>query len=341
MKYLTRFLSAQERNNFSSVIQELKFGKKASHWMGYIFPQLRGLGRSNESFIYGIIGINEAEDYLAHPVLSARLKECCEAILIHEDKSSEDIFGIIDSRKLRSSMTLFAYISEEKSVFHKVLNQFFGGKQDELTLSLLKDNNKFNIINGEFLGYYGTEEDLVIPQGVTSIHKLAFYKNIYLHSVTLPEGLVSIGELAFTCCRNLQRVDVPKSLRFIGHGAFNCCNNLADENGFVIINDIVFDCYLTDKTEIYVPQGITSIEEYAFSKCWKNMHTIYLPASLTTIEPLAFYECENLTDIIIPESVTYIADNAFSKCRNITFHAYKGSYAEAFAKAKGFATATK
>ena len=133
---LNRFLTKQN-GIYEAVIRELTIGKKASHWMWYIFPQLRGLGKSQTSFIYGISDIFEAKAYLEHPVLGKRLKECCEIFLTHKDKSAEEIFGEIDAMKLRSSMTLFAYVSEDNSVFHKVLATFFDGEKDKITLSLL------------------------------------------------------------------------------------------------------------------------------------------------------------------------------------------------------------
>ena len=133
---LNRFLTKQN-GIYEAVIRELTIGKKLSHWMWYIFPQLRVLGKSQTSFIYGISDIFEAKAYLEHPVLGKRLKECCEIFLTHKDKSAEEIFGEIDAMKLRSSMTLFAYVSEDNSVFHKVLATFFDGEKDKITLSLL------------------------------------------------------------------------------------------------------------------------------------------------------------------------------------------------------------
>ena len=133
---LERFLSAQEYD-YARALSEVKNGRKVSHWMWYIFPQLRGLGRSANSYHYGIDGIEEARAYLAHPVLSARLTEACEAILMHEGKDADAILGNIDAKKLRSSMTLFARVGGDGSVFRRVLDRFFGGREDALTLKLL------------------------------------------------------------------------------------------------------------------------------------------------------------------------------------------------------------
>ena len=134
---LDRFLEAQERI-YEIALKEIRNGEKESHWMWYIFPQLRGLGKSRMAYAYGINGLEEAKAYLAHPVLSARLFEISEALLKHKDQDVEDILGDIDAMKLRSSMTLFALISEEGSVFHQVLNCFYDGEMDELTKQLIE-----------------------------------------------------------------------------------------------------------------------------------------------------------------------------------------------------------
>ena len=134
---LDRFLIAQD-SMYEKALKEIKNGKKKSHWMWYIFPQLRGLGRSQMAFTYGINGLEEAQAYLGHPVLSARLIEITETLLQHEGKRIEDIMGDIDDLKLRSSMTLFATISKDGSVFHQVLKDFYNGRMDEYTLKLMK-----------------------------------------------------------------------------------------------------------------------------------------------------------------------------------------------------------
>lgn len=108
--------------------------------MWYVFPQLRGLGRSDTAYFYGINDIEEAKAYLAHPILSERLVEISKALLEHEDVLIEMIFGYTDAMKLRSSMTLFALISEDSSVFHQVLDCFYDGEYDICTLNLLKNN---------------------------------------------------------------------------------------------------------------------------------------------------------------------------------------------------------
>lgn len=133
---LNRFIEAQERA-YLVALDEVKGGMKRSHWMWFIFPQLRGLGKSSMAYTYGIAGLDEARAYLAHPILSARLIEICEALLEQKTKKVKDIFGYVDAMKLRSSMTLFILVSEDDSVFHKVLNQFYNGQMDERTIELI------------------------------------------------------------------------------------------------------------------------------------------------------------------------------------------------------------
>jgi len=134
---LNRFLEAQEPM-YATALKEIKNGEKESHWIWYIFPQLRGLGYSPNAYTYGINGLEEAKAYLEHPVLSARLIEITDALLSHKGENIEDIMGDIDALKLRSSMTLFALISEDNSVFHQVLDCFYHGKMDGLTQKLAK-----------------------------------------------------------------------------------------------------------------------------------------------------------------------------------------------------------
>lgn len=133
---LERFVRAQELA-YPIALQDIKKGKKRSHWMWYIFPQLRGLGTSTMAHKYGIVDLGEAKAYLEHPVLSARLYELCGELLKHKDKSAYDIFGDIDAMKLKSSMTLFALTSKEHTIFDEVIECFFDGKRDAITLKLI------------------------------------------------------------------------------------------------------------------------------------------------------------------------------------------------------------
>ena len=133
---LARFVSAQQ-NTFEIALSEVTQGRKRSHWMWSIFPQLRGLGRSSTSQRYGISGIDEARAYLAHDVLGPRLISIYEAALAVEGRSAREIFGSPDDLKLRSSATLFAHVAEDESVFHQVLSKYFAGKPDRRSEKLI------------------------------------------------------------------------------------------------------------------------------------------------------------------------------------------------------------
>jgi len=134
---LGRFTSAQEAV-YDRALAELRRGQKQSHWMWYIFPQIDGLGHSPTAMRYAIKSIEEAREYLNHPVLGARLLECAETVLDIEGRSVSEILGFPDDVKLRSSMTLFESISDTDSVFALVLHKFFNGNQDDKTLQILK-----------------------------------------------------------------------------------------------------------------------------------------------------------------------------------------------------------
>jgi uncharacterized protein (DUF1810 family) len=134
---LERFVEAQADVYVDAVI-ELRRGRKRSHWMWFVFPQLRGLGHSSNAFRYGITGIDEARAYLAHPVLGPRLLECA-AVLEQLDggRTVSDIFRDPDDVKLRSSLTLFAKVAESGSVFERLLAKYFGGEPDDRTVAML------------------------------------------------------------------------------------------------------------------------------------------------------------------------------------------------------------
>jgi uncharacterized protein (DUF1810 family) len=133
---LDRFVRAQQVN-YHQALCELRGGRKRSHWMWYVFPQLAGLGFSATSRYFAITGLAEAEAYLAHPVLGPRLLECVEAVLGVEGRSAHDLFGSPDDAKLRSCATLFARVSPPGSPFQRVLDRYFQGGQDPKTLALL------------------------------------------------------------------------------------------------------------------------------------------------------------------------------------------------------------
>ncbi|HEY8504495.1 MAG TPA: DUF1810 domain-containing protein [Gemmataceae bacterium] len=133
---LGRFVEAQA-GVYERALAEIKSGRKRSHWMWFIFPQVEGLGFSATSRRYAIRSLAEAEAYLAYPVLGPRLVECAEAALGVEGRSASEIFGSPDDLKLRSCATLFACVSPEGSVFHRLLEKFYHGERDEKTLRLL------------------------------------------------------------------------------------------------------------------------------------------------------------------------------------------------------------
>lgn len=135
---LSRFVSAQE-GIYASVLSELRNGRKRTHWMWFIFPQVVGLGFSSTTQFYAIKSIEEARQYLNHPVLGPRLLECSEAVLAVEGRSVAEIFGHPDDMKLKSSMTLFAYVAGPDSTFVRVLEKYFNGEQDTRTLQILEN----------------------------------------------------------------------------------------------------------------------------------------------------------------------------------------------------------
>lgn len=133
---LDRFLFAQE-DDYLQALTELRAGRKQSHWMWYVFPQLNGLGFSSMSRRYAIQSTAEARAYLRHPILGPRLVECCKAAVAVHERSATDVFGSPDDMKLRSCATLFAAVSPSGSVFEQVLDRFFHGKRDAQTVRLM------------------------------------------------------------------------------------------------------------------------------------------------------------------------------------------------------------
>jgi uncharacterized protein (DUF1810 family) len=132
---LARFVSAQE-DNYAEALAEVRSGRKRSHWMWYIFPQIDGLGWSATSRFYAIKNIDEARAYLNHPVLGQRLRECAQAVLGVNGRSATEIFGSPDDVKLRSCATLFALVSPAGSVFAQIIAKYFDGERDEKTVEL-------------------------------------------------------------------------------------------------------------------------------------------------------------------------------------------------------------
>ncbi|MCR5136017.1 MAG: DUF1810 domain-containing protein [Oscillospiraceae bacterium] len=134
---LSRFIKAQ-KYDYEQALSEIRAGRKRSHWMWYIFPQIQGLGYSSTAQFYAIQSLQEAKDYLAHPVLGARLKEISSALLEIEGRSAYEIFGYPDDLKLRSSMTLFRMADLNCDIFEKVLEKYYDGEPDDLTVRILQ-----------------------------------------------------------------------------------------------------------------------------------------------------------------------------------------------------------
>ena len=138
----TRFIEAQV-DTYKAALGEIRNGRKETHWMWFVFPQLRGLGKSSMSQTYGLVDLEEAKAYLADIILGSRLRLISEELLKLGKKNPEEIFGDIDAMKLKSCMTLFAYADEnEDSVFRNVLRQYFNGEEDEKTTAILQNNQK-------------------------------------------------------------------------------------------------------------------------------------------------------------------------------------------------------
>ncbi len=133
---LSRFTDAQE-NVYQQVLTELEQGRKRTHWIWYIFPQIDGLGHSSMAEKYAIKSLDEARAYLLHPVLGARLTQCTEKVIAIEGKSAATIFGYPDDLKFRSCLTLFSSIAGAESVFSAALEKYFQGEKDSKTLALL------------------------------------------------------------------------------------------------------------------------------------------------------------------------------------------------------------
>jgi uncharacterized protein (DUF1810 family) len=135
---LRRFVDAQDQaNTYEHARDELRAGRKRSHWMWFVFPQIAGLGHSPMARTYAITSLAEANAYLDHPVLGPRLLECARALLTAADGSAEEILGEVDAVKLRSSMTLFAHAAPNEPLFREVLERFYDGEEDPATRQIL------------------------------------------------------------------------------------------------------------------------------------------------------------------------------------------------------------
>jgi len=134
---LDRFMVAQDEGSYRAALAELRAGRKTSHWMWFIFPQVAGLGRSAAAQHFAISSLDEAQAYLRHPVLGPRLRECVQLLAALDGKSADQILGGVDAMKLRSSLTLFMAAAPDEPLFRDVLAKYFGGAADQLTLDRL------------------------------------------------------------------------------------------------------------------------------------------------------------------------------------------------------------
>lgn len=141
---LLRFLDAQNKL-YLTALSEIKKGKKETHWMWFIFPQIKGLGKSDTANYYAINDLKEATEFLEHPILGKHLIEISELFLTFRRKSADGILGDLDARKLRSSMTLFSLVENTNPVFQEVLEAFFSGESDPLTLSIINSSIKSSL----------------------------------------------------------------------------------------------------------------------------------------------------------------------------------------------------
>jgi uncharacterized protein (DUF1810 family) len=140
---LADFVAAQDVV-YDQVLSELKAGRKRTHWIWFIFPQMIGLGFSAMSQRFGIASKSEAKEYLKHDVLGPRLRECTQLLLDLPSRNIDDILGYPDDLKFRSSMTLFAAVAPEETIFEEALKKFFAGKRDAATIKLLQDSSAQN-----------------------------------------------------------------------------------------------------------------------------------------------------------------------------------------------------
>jgi uncharacterized protein (DUF1810 family) len=135
---LSRFITAQEKK-YDQALSEIISGRKLGHWMWFVFPQIKGLGISETSTKYSIQNLEEAQDYINHPILSSRLRQITTELIRLDENNPNKVFGYTDNKKLKSSMTLFSIVdSSPESIFKKAINKFFDGEMDERTLKLIE-----------------------------------------------------------------------------------------------------------------------------------------------------------------------------------------------------------
>lgn len=263
-----------------------------------------------------------------------------EHVVIPDEIAAIGIEAFADCESIRSVVIPAGVKAIGRSAFSKCYNlssvQFLGDPEyiDDSAFSLcpsMVDENWFVIIKSILFNYYGEEKDVVIPSGVKTIGRRAFLLPDKLHSVVIPESVTAIGARAFAECRNLHSVKIPKGLTNIGRDAFAVCNKLADSDGFVIVNDILFSYHGT-AVDAVVPEGVKAISgTFAFGD---NLRSITIANGVTTIGPGAFVGCKRLQAVFIPEGVTEIHEAAFPQRGKPTIFTTERSYAAGYARRK-------
>ena len=206
----------------------------------------------------------------------------------------------------------------------------------------LADNQGMIIINKILFKFFGKDKNVVVPEGVEEIFSLAFDENRFIQKIILPHSLLRIGYGAFRSCKQLVSVKLKKGLKeisdsaFLGcdklkdikispsvsfpndlgcNEAFRFCKSLADENGFVIVNNILFD-YFGRKKKVTVPDGVKTIQSRAFCGC-NSITSIYIPKSVTEIRDYAFLSCSRLVEVVFSEGLLHVGKAAFQSCENL------------------------
>lgn len=216
--------------------------------------------------------------------------------------------------------------------------------------------NNFSIYGDLLFRYNGDDETVAIPQGISKISGFAFENCEKLLSVTIPDGVTKIGEFAFKGCKNLITVNLPNSLIHIGESAFEYCDNLkninvpsqvtkieqcafshcknlANEKGFTIIKNVLYN-YYGKESNVNIPNGTIEIGRFAFGGHggrMDNLTSVNIPDGVIAIDTYAFDCCRNLTSVNIPNSVVCFGEDVFGNCEKLTIYAPKGSCAEQYA----------
>ena len=263
-----------------------------------------------------------------------------EHVVIPEEITAIGIEAFAECESVRSVVIPASVAAIGRRAFSKCYNlssvQFLGDPEyiDDSAFSLcpgMVDENWFVIIKNTLFNYYGEEKDVVIPDGVTAIGERAFCVWESLHSVVIPESVQSIGKRAFRECRNLRSVLLPETLTDIGAEAFEACEKLADTDGFVIVNDILFS-YHGSAIDVVVPNGVKAISgAFGFGE---NVRSITISDSVTKIGRSAFASCRNLKAVFVPESVIEIHETAFPQRGRTKIFTTERSFAAGYARRK-------